>query len=211
MGSIKSDIKATYDKISEHFDATRGYMWKECTDFIDNSGKGSVFLDVGCGNGRNSLYAAKKGFKVFASDISSEQLKILRSKAKIKKQNISLIECDATHLPLRPESLDKIMFIAAIHHLPTEKERMKSLVEIRQLLSDDGSALISAWDLNQPRFKDIKTKDGDVIIKWDKRYDRFYHLFVEGELENLCRKADLTIISAFISHSNHYVEVSKRH
>ena len=75
----------------------------------------------------------------------------------------------------------------------------------------EGRALISAWALNQPKFRDIKTDDGDVILKWDGKYDRFYHLFNDGELESLCKKANLTVFSAFQSHGNYYVEVSKRH
>ncbi len=209
--SIKSNIKATYDKIAKHFDATRGYMWEECKIFIGAATDSSLFLDIGCGNGRNSLYALQKGFTVIASDISIGQLNIVKSKSKTKKQDISLVQCDAIHIPFKSESFDRIMFIAAIHHLPTEKERIRSLTEIKDLMKSDGRALISAWALNQPKFKDIKTEDGDVILKWDGKYDRFYHLFNDGELESLCKTANLTVVSAFQSHGNYYVEVSKRH
>ncbi|MBW6461870.1 MAG: class I SAM-dependent methyltransferase [DPANN group archaeon] len=209
--STKSNIKATYDKISKHFDATRGYMWEECKTFINAAKESSIFLDIGCGNGRNSLYACQKGFKVLASDISKGQLNIIKSKAKATKQDISLIQCDAISLPLKSESFDCVMFIATIHHLPTKKERLKSLIEIKNILKPDGRALISAWARDQPKFKDLKTKDGDVILKWDGKYDRFYHLFDDSELEYLCKKADLAVFSAFKSHGNNYVEVFKRY
>jgi len=206
---VKRKVRATYDNISDHFNATRNYMWKECIEFIDKAQKNSAFLDVGCGNGRNTIYALKHSFSVVSCDISSAQLKIVMTKAEKDSRNLSLIQCDASSLPLKPASFDNILFIAAIHHLPTEKERIESLEEIRKVLKPEGKALVSAWAFDQPRFKDISEEKRDIILKWDKRYDRFYHLFCKGELENICRKAGFEIISSFRAQDNYYVEMSK--
>ncbi|HWQ75880.1 MAG TPA: methyltransferase domain-containing protein [Syntrophomonas sp.] len=43
-----------------------------CTSNILNKGKA---LDIGCGNGRNSVYLAKQGFDVVGIDISDEVIK----------------------------------------------------------------------------------------------------------------------------------------
>ncbi|MEA2004614.1 MAG: methyltransferase domain-containing protein, partial [archaeon] len=114
-------------------------------------------------------------------------------------------------LPLKPASFDNVLFIAAIHHLPTEKERIESLKEMMRVMKPQGLALVSAWAFDQPRFKDISEEKRDVIVKWDKMYDRFYHLFCKGELEDICRKAGFDIISSFRAQDNYYVRISKRY
>lgn len=208
---VKRKVRKTYDYISDHFNVTRNYMWKECAEFIENASKNSTFLDIGCGNGRNSLHALKHSFSVVSCDISSAQLKVVRTKAGKDSRNLHLVQCDASSLPLKPASFDHVLFIAAIHHLPTEKERIESLEEIGRVLKPEGKVLVSAWAFDQPRFKDIREEKRDIILKWDKRYDRFYHLFCKGELEDICRKAGFDIISSFRAQDNYYVEMSKRY
>ena len=208
---VKRKIRETYDGISNHFNATRNYMWKECTDFIDHAPKDSEFLDVGCGNGRNIIYALKCGFKVIGCDISSAQLKVVKSKTEKDSRNLSFVQCDASSLPLKPASFDNILFIATIHHLPTEIERIECLKEMMRVMKPQGSALVSAWAFDQPRFKDVQPEKRDIIVKWDKRYDRFYHLFCKGELEDICGKVGFDIISSFRAQDNYYVKISKRY
>lgn len=208
---VKRKVRETYDYISDHFNATRNYLWKECAGFIENAPKNSAFLDIGCGNGRNTIYALKHSFSVVSCDISSAQLKVVRTKAEKDSYNLSLVQCDASSLPLKPASFDNILFIAVIHHLPTEKERIESLEEIGKVLKPEGKVLVSAWAFDQPRFKDISIEKRDIMLKWDKRYDRFYHLFCKGELEDICRKAGFEIISSFRAQDNYYVEISKRY
>ena len=48
-------------------------------------------LDLACGVGRNSIFLAKKGFKVDAIDISKIALDVLRDKG---EKNINIIEAD---------------------------------------------------------------------------------------------------------------------
>ncbi|MCK4808723.1 MAG: methyltransferase domain-containing protein [Candidatus Aenigmarchaeota archaeon] len=208
---VKRKVRETYDYISDHFNVTRNYMWKECAGFIEKAPEASAFLDVGCGNGRNSFHALKHSFSVVSCDISSAQLKVVRTKAGNDSRNLHLVQCDASSLPLKPASFDHVLFIAAIHHLPTEKERIESLEEIGRVLKPEGKVLVSAWAFDQPRFKGINEEKRDIILKWDKRYDRFYHLFCKGELEDICRKAGFDIISSFRAQDNYYVEMSKRY
>ncbi len=208
---VKRKVRETYDYISCHFNATRNYMWKECAGFIENAPKNSAFLDIGCGNGRNSLHALKLGFEVISCDISSAQLKVVKVKAGKDSSNLSLLQCDAPSLPFESGSFNRALFIAVVHHLSTEKERIESLEEIGRVLKPEGKVLVSAWALDQPRFKGISEKNRDIILKWDRRYDRFYHLFCKGELEDICRKAGFDIISSFRAQDNYYIEMSKRY
>uniref|UniRef100_A0A7C4NSL9 Class I SAM-dependent methyltransferase n=1 Tax=Thermodesulfobacterium geofontis TaxID=1295609 RepID=A0A7C4NSL9_9BACT len=49
----------------------------------------SRFLDLGCGRGRHSIFFAKHGFEVYATDISESGIEILKEKAKLQNLNIN--------------------------------------------------------------------------------------------------------------------------
>lgn len=66
-------------------------------------------LDVACGAGRNSLFLARRGFKVISVDISWEGLKRLASRARKQALLIQPIHADLERFALRPESLDVIV------------------------------------------------------------------------------------------------------
>jgi len=53
---------------------------------IINDGKGKIALDLACGAGRNTLFLAKKGFKIFALDISNIALDTVEKL--VQKENV---------------------------------------------------------------------------------------------------------------------------
>lgn len=46
-------VYKVYDKIASHFSATRYKAWPRVVNFLQHVKKGSIVLDIGCGNGRN--------------------------------------------------------------------------------------------------------------------------------------------------------------
>lgn len=42
-----------YDKIADHFSETRLKPWPNVEAFVKSFDTGSVFVDIGCGNGKN--------------------------------------------------------------------------------------------------------------------------------------------------------------
>ena len=57
--------------------STFGNPSKEVVDIVQHLEKGARVLDVGCGDGRHSLYLANLGFRVDAFDISENAIKKL--------------------------------------------------------------------------------------------------------------------------------------
>ena len=49
-------VKEVYEEIAEHFNVRRLNTWDWIDLFINSLKKGSLILDVGCGNGRNMTY-----------------------------------------------------------------------------------------------------------------------------------------------------------
>lgn len=206
MEYVKRGITKTYDEIAEHFDVTRVWPWKECTEFIKTIPQNSLILDLGCGSGRHCKMIIQNNNKVIGIDISKKQLKI----AKGKNKNGIFIKGDVVNIPVKDDVFDAILFIATLHHLNTEKERIESLNELKRVLKNKGNALISVWAYEQERFKG---KRKDLFVSWTtnegKVYQRFCHLFSKNELKELIKKSNLKLIKSFRSGDNYFGIVSK--
>ena len=201
----KEELKQTYNKIAAHFDKTRYKIWDEINLLLTQLPKKSKILDLAAGSGRHAIYAKNKGFDVYCSDFSQKQLKTIKNKDK----NIPLIISDLEQNPFKNNTFNAIMYIAAIHHLQTEEKRINSLKKAKQMLKKEGLILISAWSINAPKFKKENIKNQDVILQWNKKHPRFYHLFIENELEQLVKKAGLTIIKSLNTNWNFWVLAKK--
>src|SRR3989338_3277331 len=198
---IKQQLKSTYNNIAQDFDRTRHKPWKEVVNFLKNiKDKNATILDLGCGNGRHLRAAKELGFNNFiAVDFSSSFVKIVKKSF----PNAKVIKSDLTDLSkIKNNSVDAILYIAALHHLPTEKERNKSLIECRRVLKKDGKIIISAWSADNEKFKNIKDIKNDIVHTWDKKYKRFYHLFEKKELEGLLKKTKFRKIKEWKSKDN---------
>jgi len=234
MSSPKAQLRAFYNEAAEDFSRTREKPWREVFSFVEEESKrlrqekgeaNPNLLDIGCGNGRHSLYALKKEFRVFSLDFSINLLRILKSYSYRKEfqpylSNLHLIYADALSLPLKSWSMDTVLCIAVLHHLSTKKERLKALKEINRVLKREGKLLVSVWAFEQKRFKkeylshleiygEGHEKFGNVYVSWkfkkpEKIFQRFYHLFIKGEVEKLCIEAGFEVLSSFKASTNYY-------
>jgi ubiquinone/menaquinone biosynthesis C-methylase UbiE len=223
---IKSQLIETFDEIAPHFDVTRYKPWPESKRFISTLPKNSMVLDLGCGNGRNSIYLAKEGMRVIGIDFSLGLIKIAKNKLEWKEilSHVNLLQGDIASLPLKNEYVDSVLYIATIHHLPDPEERLKSLCEVKRCLKPGGKALVSAWAQEQEKFKDElvrseENKDkgfeyGDIFLPWKMKngrvFQRYYHLFSKDEFYDLIEKCGLEAKRIFWSSDNHYAELRKR-
>jgi SAM-dependent methyltransferase len=85
-------------------------------------------LDVACGNGRNALYLAERGFAVTAIDYSAEALSLLHREAAVRGLTIATNQVDLEAAPLLPAgSFDLILQFFYLHRplLPLLKVLLK--------------------------------------------------------------------------------------
>jgi SAM-dependent methyltransferase len=66
-------------------------------------------LDVACGAGRNALWLARRGFTVFAVDISREGLERLRRRARDERLDIHLVQADLERFAFPGDKFDLIV------------------------------------------------------------------------------------------------------
>ena len=98
------------------------------------------FLDVGCGFGRNAIFMAKQGFKVWGFDLSQHSVE--QTKEKAEKQGVTLedvVVSDMLEMPYADNSFDCLLAMNVISHTDTEGFK-KILSEIKRILKPDGEA-----------------------------------------------------------------------
>jgi SAM-dependent methyltransferase len=103
---------------------------------------------------------------------------------KLARKNNETLCADAVFLPIQANKFAKILSVATLHHLPTKKDRLTFLHEIKRVLKPGGTALITCWYRWQashlPRAiftQNLHKKWGDAI--------RYYHLCSKRELAKL--------------------------
>jgi ubiquinone/menaquinone biosynthesis C-methylase UbiE len=219
--NIRETVRQTFEAIAEHFDMTRYKPWPESVEYIESLPKGSRVLDIGCGNGRNMILPRRLGHEVVGIDFSMNLLRIAQEKLNMREleQSGHLTGGDATLLPLKDDTFDAALYIATLHHIPSEDDKLKSLRDLERVLKPNGTALISVWALDQPRFEQLlenKSKDpdfADIFIPWTrsdgKVFQRFYHLFEKDELKDLISQTGLETEKYFFSSDNYFARVRK--
>jgi ubiquinone/menaquinone biosynthesis C-methylase UbiE len=201
---IKQSID-TWDRIAESFHHTRRFSWDFCTSFISSFPKKSICADLGCGNGRHLIPLSKQCYRSIGFDISRNLLNI--TLINLKKNNIencALVKGDLCSIPFQSNSIDHIIYIAALHNIKGKRNRIESLQEVHRILKPNGTALISVWSKNQERFenmnslKDKNSEPGDILIHWRQHnlnIPRFYHLYEKNEFKNDLLNAKFSIDS----------------
>lgn len=182
-------IQATYERIAYSYAAARRTPFPEVVAFLDRLPRPSRVLDLGCGHGRHAKPALARGHAVVGVDLSRGLL----ARARTDAPTGVWIHGTGTALPLRDASVDAAVSVSMLHHLPFEEQRLGVLREIRRVLRAGGRIFVVVWDRDQPKFRDVPSPD--LEVPWPlpdgTRVPRFYHLFAEGELEDLVIRAGL--------------------
>ena len=223
---IKEGLKGTYAAIAQHFDVTRWQPWPETKVFAEmliNKREKTTVLDLGCGNGRNAVYLAKMGHRVIALDCVPEQLSVARGNAEREgvAEHVEFVEAMLPYIPLNDSTVDAVLYIATLHHLPTVEERVNSLEEVARVLKSGGEMLVSVWAIEQAKFESefskhriLAMEPGDVSLPWTRQVDcqifyRYYHFFAKEEFLELFEDNDLEVVEYFYRADNHYARAVK--
>ena len=104
-------------------------------------------LDLGCGEGANSLYLASMGHRVTAVDSQKSSLAELRHIAASLNLSIKTIHTDVQHLLLE-EHYDLILCYGLLHFL-TKPERKKIIEKIKSATSSGGQNLYAVSPIDK--------------------------------------------------------------
>ena len=109
--------------------------------------KGSLFLDLGCGQGDYSIYVAglkEKAVRVLALDIRQELIDNIRVTAQERKlDNLKAVACDITDsIPLPDNSVDICLAATILHALKLSKIKDRLFNEIHRVLKPEGRFMV---------------------------------------------------------------------
>ena len=100
----------TYDEKPEMF----GHPYQELQDYFNNCQIRGNLLDLGCGQGRDSIFLASLGYQVTAVDSSKVGINQMLTKAQSQELEIDGIVNDIQNLKLQ-KKFDVILFDMLLH------------------------------------------------------------------------------------------------
>ena len=201
-----TSIKSTYNAISKEFSDSRYRVWKSVASFIDSIELNTINADIGCGNGKNMRY--RKDIKFIGMDLCENFVDIC------KNYNLDVVLGNILSIPFESNYFDNVISIAVIHHLKTKDERKKAISELIRITKPGGRILIYVWAFEQDVTSKRRFETQDVLVPFrlknsDKSFDRFYHVYVFGELEDEVCNYNIEIEKVGYELSNHFVIIKK--
>ena len=105
-----------------------------------------VVLDVGGGPGRYSCWLARLGYEVHLVDPVPKHLKQAREASASQPSHplSSVSEGDARRLDRADQSVDMLLLMGPLYHLPDRGERLAALRESRRVLKEGGVLIATA-------------------------------------------------------------------
>jgi tRNA (uracil-5-)-methyltransferase TRM9 len=207
----QSHVHSVYEEIAQHFSNTRYKAWPIIANYLKSRPAGSIGADIGCGNGKNlnlnpDVFIIGSDRSESLTKIGSQRLRNVESHARDE-----LIVADILNLPHPAGSFDFAICIAVVHHLSSHERRVQAISTILSVLRDSekATALFYVWALEQ---KDSRrgwdeNSSQDVMVPWirkgprnsenpDKTFQRYYHLYRKGELEDSIREAGGQVVKS---------------
>ncbi|GAA5795878.1 S-adenosyl-L-methionine-dependent methyltransferase [Helicostylum pulchrum] len=218
----QKNVHEVYEVIATHFSDTRYKPWPVVEDFLNGLKPGSLGADVGCGNGK--YIGVNPNVLVLGSDRSSNLIKIVHDRG------FEGMVADGLNLPYRDNSFDFAISIAVIHHFASPERRLQAIKDLFKIVKPGGRVLVFVWALEQTKFSKRNFEPGqqDVFVPWkltpkkgqteikEKEedfpvYNRYYHLFKKGELDDLFEQVEGVVIeTSGYDRDNHYVIAQKK-
>ena len=120
-------------------------------------------LDLGCGAGRHTVYLAREGFEVYATDIAENGLAHTREWLSQENLTAELKQSDISVIPHPAAFFDAVISIYVIYH-KTYADMQHAVAEIHRVLRPGGLALISLQSRRGWRYGQGKEIEPNTFI-----------------------------------------------
>jgi len=139
------------------FPGTYYLAFRDLPMLFEKYASGLRALDFGCGTGRSSRFLRDHGFEVVGVDISAAMLE----QARKLDPNGDYRLVEENRLKRIDGPFDLILSTFTFDNVPTIHQRRSALIELRDLLSDDGSIInvVSSPEIYINEWASFSTKD----------------------------------------------------
>ncbi|MFH1508897.1 MAG: class I SAM-dependent methyltransferase [bacterium] len=212
--NVLANVNHSYAIIANHFAQTRVKNWPQVDEMVKKYVHDKMkVLEVGCGAGRlvNSLADISGEISYVGLDNNLEFLKIAKKKFghKLRGCKITWRQAELFKTGEKDNSVDVVLCIAALHHIPSAKLRKDALAEWQRILKPGGILIMTNWWLlskeAEKRYKLKRQKlpnrlfgydKGDYLIPWKNSEGkiiakRYYHAFTLQKIEGLLKQENL--------------------
>lgn len=124
-------------------------------------------LDACSGAGTQSIYLAKKGFKVTGIELSKEAVKIAQRRSKDAGVKCAFLNRDVLSFPFKKNEFDLIVDRGCFHHIPKEK-RWNYLKGAQRVLKRKGRYYLKCFSYKNGKAWNYFTKK--ELTKYFLRY-----------------------------------------
>jgi demethylmenaquinone methyltransferase/2-methoxy-6-polyprenyl-1,4-benzoquinol methylase len=156
-----SEVKAMFNAIAPTYDLLNHLLslgldirWRKKALRLLEEKRGGIFLDIAAGSGDLSTGALRLGPRVVvAADFAIRMLEVFRQKAvRLPERSVlSLVSCDAHHLPFPDGRFDVTMVAFGIRNFA---DRLGSLREMHRVLNKGGITMV--LELTRPTAPVVK-------------------------------------------------------
>lgn len=120
--------------------------------------KAKSILEIGCGNGRDSIFFAQAGFHVYAIDVAPSAIELAESNIEKAEEEVFTLVANAENLHFDNNKFDAVFSLSCLH----ATDLNKSMPEVYRVLKRKGIAFIYIY--GDTTFADGRHED---IIKLD--------------------------------------------
>lgn len=140
--------------------------------------RGGRMLDIGCGEGRHAIAAAKMGFKAVGIDFEELALERARRFARaVGAARVEFRKADALKMPFKEGEFDVVMDYGCLHHQrKTDWGRYKA--SLLRVLKERGYYVLSVFS---PRFRMFRGSRR----RWHVAHGAYRRNFTAKEIERL--------------------------
>ncbi len=176
--SLFGRIAGRYDLTNDVMSMGRHRAWKRFAIGLAEIHDGHVVLDLAAGTGDFAIRTAHEfpGATVLAADLTWEMM--ATGRARKKAQVVQWLQCDATHLPLPDQSVDRVLIGYGLRNFPDLDwcigEILRCLAPGGRLVSLDFGRAEPEWlDRWYLRYLDLSTSAAGWLLHRDAESYRY--------------------------------------
>jgi len=146
--------------------------------------KGKI-LDIGCGEGRHTIFFAENGYNAYGFDMELLSIRQAKKFTKVKgiKKNIHFFIGNILSLPFSHNIFDIAIDYGCLHHI--KKMDWKTYIEnVRMVLKEDAFFILSVFSTKFKHYEGEKRKR-----KWLIHNNHYDHFFTKKDIRQLFKKA----------------------